>query len=128
VAQCVWWLASIIGLEQGLVTHIDNLQKRKDISSGKDQREIIHPDRIQQIQLGREVSSTPRDLTEDQRLDRILEGAEKVIQESFQDRTIKQRGRVNPLPTTKRQLKEAQKLKRRQEVLRKSDADRNKSF
>jgi hypothetical protein len=24
VAQCVWWLASIIGLEHGLVIHIDN--------------------------------------------------------------------------------------------------------
>jgi hypothetical protein len=25
VAQCVWWLASIIVLEQGLINHIDNL-------------------------------------------------------------------------------------------------------
>jgi len=25
VAQCVWWLAAIIGLEQGLIIHIDNL-------------------------------------------------------------------------------------------------------
>jgi len=25
VAQCVWWLASIIGLEQGLITYVDNL-------------------------------------------------------------------------------------------------------
>jgi len=23
--HCVWWLASIIGLEQGLIIHIDNL-------------------------------------------------------------------------------------------------------
>jgi hypothetical protein len=28
VAQCVWWLASIIGLEQGLIIHIDNLNSR----------------------------------------------------------------------------------------------------
>jgi hypothetical protein len=26
VAQCVWWLAAIIGLEQGLVNYIDNIQ------------------------------------------------------------------------------------------------------
>ena len=25
VAQYIWWLASIIGLESGLITHIDNL-------------------------------------------------------------------------------------------------------
>jgi len=25
VAQCVWWLASIIGLDKGLTIHIDNL-------------------------------------------------------------------------------------------------------
>jgi hypothetical protein len=28
VAQCVWWLASVIGLEQGLVLHINNLHGR----------------------------------------------------------------------------------------------------
>jgi hypothetical protein len=28
VAQCVWWLASVIGSEQGLVIHIDNIQSR----------------------------------------------------------------------------------------------------
>jgi hypothetical protein len=31
VAQCVWWLASIIGLEQGLIKFIDNLQLRVEI-------------------------------------------------------------------------------------------------
>jgi hypothetical protein len=29
LAQCVWWLASIIGLEQGVVTHIDNLKRQE---------------------------------------------------------------------------------------------------
>jgi hypothetical protein len=31
VAQCGWWLASVIGLEQGLVDHIDNLKRRSGI-------------------------------------------------------------------------------------------------
>jgi len=31
VAQCVWWLASIIGLEEGLIIHMDNLQSLKAI-------------------------------------------------------------------------------------------------
>jgi len=25
VAQCIWWLASVWGLEEGLIVHIDNL-------------------------------------------------------------------------------------------------------
>jgi len=33
VAQCVWWLASIIGLDKGLIVHIDNLQERSNILS-----------------------------------------------------------------------------------------------
>jgi hypothetical protein len=28
VAQSVWWLASLLGLEQGFVNHIDNLHTR----------------------------------------------------------------------------------------------------
>jgi len=31
VAQCVWWLVSIIGLEQGLVNYIDTIQSRQEI-------------------------------------------------------------------------------------------------
>jgi len=35
VAQCVWWQASIIGLQQGLVTHIDNLKIQANIGIQK---------------------------------------------------------------------------------------------
>jgi hypothetical protein len=31
VAQCVWWLASVIGLQQGLISHMDNLRVRSEI-------------------------------------------------------------------------------------------------
>jgi len=31
VAQSVWWIASIIGLSEGLTVHIDNLRKRSEI-------------------------------------------------------------------------------------------------
>jgi hypothetical protein len=38
MAQCVWWLASIIGLDQGLVSYIDNIQSRRNVTikSAKD--------------------------------------------------------------------------------------------
>jgi len=34
-ADCIWWLASVIGLEQGFIIYIDNLQKRFEISHDK---------------------------------------------------------------------------------------------
>jgi len=51
VAQCVWWLASIFGLERELVSHIDKLQTERNVNP--------------QEQLPRETSTIPRDLAED---------------------------------------------------------------
>jgi len=31
-AQCMWWIASIIGLTEDLVTHVDNLQIRSEMT------------------------------------------------------------------------------------------------
>jgi hypothetical protein len=123
VAQCVWWLASIIGLEKGLVIHIDNLRKRERIIPLKEGSGLVHSDRAQQIQSEREISSTPRDLTEDLRLNRVLEEAEKCITSS---QHIRQHNRINPLPQTKNQLKKARKVKRLQEENRKKHTERNK--
>jgi len=110
VAQCVWWLASIIGLESGLISHIDNLHKR---------------DQAERTLSKRAISSTPRDLTEDSRLDRVLEEAEKVIATSERARNTWQRNRINPLPQTKNQLKKARKVKRLQEANRIREVERN---
>jgi hypothetical protein len=139
VARCVWWLASIIGLEQGLIIYIDNLRSRENLtksnqvptgSKGTLQQERlsqqVHPDRVAQISRTRSVSVTPRDLTEDQRLDRILDIAERVVQDSFRDRSDLPSNRVNPLPTTKTQLKKARKTKHLQEEGRKREVERNK--
>jgi hypothetical protein len=114
LAQSVWWISSILGLQQGLIIHIDNLEDRAKIrkSDIQDELPIIHPDRAAQI--NRSVSATPRDLTEDQRLDRILECADRVVQQSIGDRTARKSGRINPLPTSKRQLKKARNIKRLQ--------------
>jgi hypothetical protein len=83
VAQCIWWLTSIIGPPQGLINHIDNVQSRaehadiadalpEDASSaatntntGVTQSSLGLSKRI----LGqRGVSTMPRDLQEDSRL------------------------------------------------------------
>jgi hypothetical protein len=79
-ANCVWWLASIIGLESGLINYIDTLTGREEVrlqtETSTESRVVpkkdphqIHPGRVAQISREKSVLATPRDLTEDQRLD-----------------------------------------------------------
>jgi hypothetical protein len=95
------WLALIIGLEQGLVIHIDNRDKQRTIVTEylkeepavtefpasqpvevKQTSTSIHPDRVNQSKQTREISTTPTNLTDDQRVNQILEKAERFIEES----------------------------------------------
>jgi hypothetical protein len=108
VANCVWWIAGIIGLESGLITFIDNLESRK------------------RVHQSRGISSIPRDLTEDQRLYPVLEEAGSGVETSDHGRNTRQRNKVNPLPQTKNQLKKARKLKRLQDNNRKEITNKNK--
>jgi 3-mercaptopyruvate sulfurtransferase SseA len=41
VAQCVWWLLSIIGLEQGLINYIYNLKQGSDITRIEEERRTV---------------------------------------------------------------------------------------
>jgi hypothetical protein len=146
VAQCVWWLALIIGLEPNLISHIEKLRVREE-SVPKEPRELpgdleqlqgrqepakfnlqaakVHPATVGQITNTREVSATPRDLAEDQRLDHLLDRTELFITESVQARnTLSKKNRVNPLPQTKAQLKKARKVKRLQEARDKVEEER----
>jgi len=56
VANCVWWLASIIGLESGLTNYIDRLKGREEVRS--------QYETSKEIPRERSVSAVPRDLTE----------------------------------------------------------------
>jgi 3-mercaptopyruvate sulfurtransferase SseA len=40
-AQCVWWLASVIGLEQRLIVHIDNLRTQFDSATHPENLTVI---------------------------------------------------------------------------------------
>jgi hypothetical protein len=79
-----------------LINHIDTLRKQEEaysevqlpeevhrVPDPVQHRQQIHPDRVLQISKERAVSQVPRDLTEDQRLERILESAERLLEESF---------------------------------------------
>jgi hypothetical protein len=121
-ANCVWWLASVIGLKQGLVIHIDNLQEREYSAPLEERFGLVHPDRTQQILPERAVSSIPRDLTEDKCLDQVLEEKEKCLATSNHIQSTWQHNRINPLPQTKNQLKKARKVKRLQEANKKGES------
>jgi hypothetical protein len=112
IAQCVWWLASVIGLDQALIIHIDNLRKREELAT-------------QRINTERLISPIPRDLAEDQRLDQVLRSAEECLARSERDRNSRLLNRVNPLPQTKTQLKKARKIKRLQEAKNQEEVKRN---
>jgi len=140
VAQCVWSLSSIIGLEQGLVSHIDNIRNRKNVpedttpkatsttpmSDNPEDKDYIQTDRINQVDTERKVSATPRDRTEDQQLDNLIDNAARFLYNSARVRDQWQLGRVNPLPQTKTQLRKARKVKRLQETKDKAEHERQR--
>jgi len=105
LAQSIWWIASIIGLQQGLVIYIDNLQKQSEAyqSPGINQcdRDSIHTDGIPRIKkpipdLDSPNYGSSRDPTEseyeqlsnseDSLHDKILDNCEEFLQQSKQDR------------------------------------------
>jgi hypothetical protein len=92
VANCVWWIAGVIGLESGLITFIDNLELRN------------------LAYRSREISSTPRDIAREVSPEVTI--PDVIPKQLRQTRA----GRINPLPQSKRQLKKDRKLKRLQEA------------
>lgn len=114
VAQCIWWIVSIIGLQSGLVIHIDNLAMRSEIN----------------CRYTREISTTPRDIArqtsdwENLQQNRVLDAAEHWMA------TLEQVGKefisdplqwtwhewINPLSQTKAQYKRAQRKQRQAET------------
>jgi hypothetical protein len=68
VAQCVWWLASIIGLEQGLIIFIDNLQSRDEVT--------VVPAEVPDLS-----EMVPKSLNDD-RQDRVLKDCEEFLWDS----------------------------------------------
>jgi len=78
VAQCVWWLASIIGLEQGLINHLDNLHSREEVATAAEELSKEIPcakedQDTEEIRDLREVSITPRNIQGDPRSCAILD-------------------------------------------------------
>jgi len=104
VAQCVWWLASIIGLEQGLITYIDNIQSRIKVRVIPEESETVNRET---------VSPDTKDIQEEDRQDKVLRECEDYLRDSGQQREIaalKASGRtstglINPTADSKKILK-----------------------
>jgi len=80
VAQCVWWLSNIIGLEQGLLNHIDNLQSQVEVFQAPENTptgaQIINPPRLHIINKYESRNS------ESDKQDRILKDCEEFLRSS----------------------------------------------
>jgi len=93
VENCTWWIASVIGLDEGLQRHLDNLASR-------------------QSAIVREISTTPRDIARDVSIEFDTKLPGVSLHNHVKDplkRTKK--GQVNPRP--QRNPKKTWKGKRR---------------
>jgi len=153
IAQCVWWLASSIGLREGLITYIDTLRIQSEtgatpIGSGVDII-TIHPDRTSQIETteykhlhssdnyteeSSEDSVESSSTSENQLQDQVLQNCEAFLRESELAR--KAIARQN-LRTTQRlpkqcksgvskKVKPKKSYKEQTEGIEKSELDRRK--
>jgi len=105
LAQNVWWIASIIGLQQSLIIYIDNLRERSEAyqapSINQYDRDNIHPDRISRIKKpipeldspnycssrdSGESESKQLSTSEDSLHDQILDNCDEPRQQSKQQR------------------------------------------
>jgi hypothetical protein len=92
VAQCIWWLASIIGLERELEIHISNLHGRtivaKPVKIETGPSEL--PDRSlrfsavleEVLTADKPAPCAPKDTGENLRQDRYLKGCNEFLRES----------------------------------------------
>jgi hypothetical protein len=117
VAQCIWWLADIIGLEGNLIKHIDILHGRTDVRKEYQTREDSDPI-IQTIPKPR-VSETPE--SKEGHQDRILKECEEYLKDSRRLREIaalKATGRtltglINPTAISKKHLRKKDRSTRK---------------
>ena len=113
VANCTWWIASIYGVDNQLRQHIDYLALRQ---SETDRTESIQHRGIQNTRnpITRGVSPTPRDIARDIGIELSPEELEVSIDKYVSDPLRRTRkGRINPLPQSKKQLKKARQAEAR---------------
>jgi hypothetical protein len=107
VAQCDWWIASIISLEENLVTHIDKLHGRTIVRKELEVKKA----RVPVTQSSLKIQDTEIPGSKEERQDTILKECEEYLNDSQQLREIaalKATGKtltgiINPMPISKKQ-------------------------
>jgi hypothetical protein len=128
VANCIWWIAGVIGLDSGLTIFIDNLEIRKQIGENRisaTPRDNARSESVDPEQLKIEETIIRNKNQNLARASRVTRSNPAVIQDPFPDPGASQYSQVKPLPTTKIQQKKARKVNRLQEANSKRETERN---
>jgi len=96
VSQCVWWLSVIIGLQQGLVIHINNIESRIEIwkhlpKESDTELATVHPDRTSSIQNRNESINHSEANRSETSEDDIQDSVLKIIRSSRDNQMSKAR-------------------------------------
>ena len=108
LAQSIWWISAIIGLQEGLVIHIDNLKARSEVrpelpirqpspaesekqkSGSHTPSQFIHPERVERIQTSNgdyiDSSEESDSTTETDIHNEIINNCEAFLEQSQQER------------------------------------------
>jgi len=117
-AQCIWWIAALVQLDPALRYYLDH----QEFPSKIQQNNLREPSTIS---MNREISSTPRDIRRQSDSDGTTVPIRNQYLADPLHRTRK--GRINPAPKTKKQLKAKKKklakLKEKKHTLRRSIAN-----
>jgi len=139
-AQSIWWIASVTGLTEQLVTHIDNLRSqgitelvgtsvtdqpnKEGITTPQDIQECsninielgyIHPDRITQVDNTTNGNcSLEHSGSESGRASRIIKEAKEFISQSQKEQRRTFKGKADPLSCTRSGIISAKPLSRKQ--------------
>jgi len=113
VAQSIWWIASVIGIDQELSTYIDKLYNRLEIpvkesaelsvptqlSLESDNSAQPHPERKNQINNTRTESQDDSDSKKEQHYNEVLAKAERLLNNSKSQR---EKVIIDPLRRTRK--------------------------
>jgi len=95
LAQSVWSISSILGLQEGLVIHIDNLKARANIRKSRSPEGLrqlsgIHPDRVANLQNSESAYNTSDgnliSTTETEIHNEVIRNSEAFLAQSKQER------------------------------------------
>jgi hypothetical protein len=97
LAQRVWWISSILGLQEELVIHIDNLKARSDVIQVKETNNgnsnpdtSVYPDRVSRIKHRcsnyNDCESESVSMTETDIHNEVVDNCEAFLEQSKQER------------------------------------------